>query len=118
MSETKHTPRWIPKFWKTIPNETAPDGKVDAYLVVDDETGVGMISLAVPFGDKETPIKVCDAVNRHDKLKADVATLLKALNVFSSLNHDCRARIHGPVACDFCNAWERARAAIAAAEKE
>ena len=41
--------RWKAQFWKTLNNPTAP-GPIDMYLIVDDDTGEGIISLGVPHG--------------------------------------------------------------------
>lgn len=41
--------RWKAKFHKTLHNPTAP-GPVDMYLMVDDETGEGIVSVGVPQG--------------------------------------------------------------------
>jgi hypothetical protein len=32
---------WKPTFWKTLDNASAPGGKIDMYLMVDDESGEG-----------------------------------------------------------------------------
>lgn len=35
---------------KTVNNPNAPDGKVDMYLLYEDTTGEGIISIGVPHG--------------------------------------------------------------------
>lgn len=42
---------WTAIFWKTLDNPTVPGGKVDMYLLIDDETGIGIVGLSVPHGD-------------------------------------------------------------------
>lgn len=41
---------WRAAFWKTVQNQSAPTGKIDMYLIVDDDTGEGIVSLGVPHG--------------------------------------------------------------------
>lgn len=41
---------WTAKFHKSVPNETAPGGAVDMYILLDDDTGEQMVSIAVPTG--------------------------------------------------------------------
>lgn len=41
---------WTAKFHKTIPNETAPGGAVDMYILLDDDNGDQLVSIAVPTG--------------------------------------------------------------------
>jgi hypothetical protein len=56
------TMKMVMTFWKTINNPSA--GKVDMYLLNDDETGEGLISVGVPHGRKdiaEFVLKSCDA---------------------------------------------------------
>ena len=45
------TMKMVMNFWKTIDNSTA--GKIDMYLLNDDETGEGLISFGVPHGRKD-----------------------------------------------------------------
>lgn len=42
---------WDAHFHKTLDNSTVPGGKVDMYLIADDETGEGLVSVAVPHGE-------------------------------------------------------------------
>ena len=44
--------KWSAKFWKTINNPNAP-GPIDMYLIIEDETGKGIVSLGVPKGRKD-----------------------------------------------------------------
>jgi hypothetical protein len=41
---------WSARFHRTLDNPTAPGGKIDMYLLVDDETGEGLVSVPVPHG--------------------------------------------------------------------
>lgn len=41
---------WRSQFHKTIDNPSAPGGKVDMYLMLDEESGEGGVSIAVPHG--------------------------------------------------------------------
>lgn len=41
---------WTAKFHKLVPNETAPGGAVEMYILLDDESGEQMVSIAVPQG--------------------------------------------------------------------
>ncbi len=45
------TMKMVMTFWKTIDNPSA--GKVDMYLLNDDETGEGLISIGVPHGRED-----------------------------------------------------------------
>lgn len=42
--------RWAPKYHGEVPNESAPDGKVDMWILVDDETGDGIVTIGLPPG--------------------------------------------------------------------
>jgi hypothetical protein len=42
--------RWVPQYHGPCPNETVTGGVVDMWLLVDDEKGEGIISIAVPKG--------------------------------------------------------------------
>jgi hypothetical protein len=42
--------RWEPKYYGHVPNKNAPGGTVDMWLMVDDETGEGIVTLGVPTG--------------------------------------------------------------------
>lgn len=48
--ETIKSLPWAARFHKTVNNPTAPGGKIDMYLLVDDDTGDGLVSLGVPHG--------------------------------------------------------------------
>src|SRR5580698_8482310 len=62
--ESDTTPRkLISKFWKTLDNPSAPGAKVDMYLLHDDKTGEGIVSVGVPHGDKETASLICNRMN-------------------------------------------------------
>jgi hypothetical protein len=39
---------WAAQFHRTIDNPNAPGGKVDMYLLVDEESGEGLVSVATP----------------------------------------------------------------------
>src|SRR6185312_16000075 len=43
---------WSAVFHKTLENPTAPRGKVDMYVLLDDDTGESLVSLAVPWGGR------------------------------------------------------------------
>jgi len=68
-------PQFKAAFHCTVTNPSAPGGKIDMYLVHDDATGEGLITLGVPHGDKETPARVVKSVNCHEKF---IATLKSA----------------------------------------
>lgn len=44
--------RWKAQFWRTLHNPSAP-GPVDMYLIVNDETGEGIVSVGVPHGRRD-----------------------------------------------------------------
>lgn len=41
---------WSAIFHKTLDNPTVPGGKVDMYLLIDDDSGEGIVGLSVPHG--------------------------------------------------------------------
>jgi len=41
---------WSARFHRTVDNPMAPGGKVDMYLLIDDDTGEGLVSVATPHG--------------------------------------------------------------------
>lgn len=41
---------WIAQFHKTVDNPTVPGGKVDMYILMDDDTGESIVSMGVPHG--------------------------------------------------------------------
>lgn len=58
------TCKWAATFHKTI---ARPDGKIDMWLIHDDETGEGVVSIGVPHGRKdivELVVRSCAAGQR------------------------------------------------------
>ena len=51
---------WRPVFHRTLDNPTAPGGKVDMWLMVDDDTGDGIVSIGVPPGRADIPAYIAD----------------------------------------------------------
>lgn len=43
---------WSAHFYKTIETPTVVGGKVDMYLLIDDDTGEGLVGLSVPHGSR------------------------------------------------------------------
>ena len=43
---------WTAIFHKTIDNPIVPGGKVDAYILIDDDSGEGIVSVGVPHGQR------------------------------------------------------------------
>lgn len=43
---------WIAQFHKTLDNPTVPGGKVDMYMLMDDDTGESIVGLSVPHGQR------------------------------------------------------------------
>lgn len=41
---------WSAHFHKTMENQTVPGGKIDMYLLVDDDSGEEIVALSVPHG--------------------------------------------------------------------
>ena len=50
--------KWEAKFHKTLWNESIP-GYIDMYLIIDSETGEGIVSLGVPQGRKDIAEYIC-----------------------------------------------------------
>lgn len=51
---------WHPKFHKTVDNPHAPGGKVDMWLIVDEETGEGIVSIGCPVNRPDIPAYIAD----------------------------------------------------------
>lgn len=51
---------WRPVFWKAIDNPSAPGGKVDMWLMVDDDTGDGIVSIGCPINRPDIPAYIAD----------------------------------------------------------
>lgn len=69
--------RWSAQFHKTLDSPTVPGGKVDMYILIDDDTGDSLVSLAVPHGWRWLAEYVCLACHspwelRPRDLDADV----------------------------------------------
>jgi hypothetical protein len=43
---------WQTIFHKTVDNPLAPGGKIDMYILIDDDTGENLVSLGVPHGQR------------------------------------------------------------------
>lgn len=41
---------WTAQFVKTVTNDSVPGGKIDMYILLDDDTGETMITMGVPHG--------------------------------------------------------------------
>jgi len=82
MAETNQKmPQLAASFWKTITNQSAPGSFVDMYLVHDEPTGEGIVSVAVPHGRKDIVDRIVSAWNSHDdllKAAKRALTVLKA----------------------------------------
>ena len=58
--------QWKAVFHKTIHNTSAPgDGRVDMYVMVDDETGEGIVSVGVPHGRKDIAQYIASRCSNH-----------------------------------------------------
>ena len=51
---------WRPQFHRTLDNPTVPGGKVDMWLMVDDETGEGIVSIGCPPGRPDIPAYIAE----------------------------------------------------------
>lgn len=75
MTDNPQTTLWKPEFMKTIHQ---PDGgKVDMYIVRDDQEGTNLVTLGVPYNDTEIALKVCQAMNLYEPLKKKHLELLR-----------------------------------------
>lgn len=92
---------WIAKFHKSVPNATAPGGMVDMYILLDDDSGDQMISIAVPHeqGMLASWIAACCArpwfvEHTHDgKVLGEMAVAFnRALKPFMDENGDLDGR--------------------------
>jgi hypothetical protein len=61
--------RWSAQFHKTLDNPSVPGGKVDMYILIDDETGDSLVSLAVPHGWRWLAEYVCMACHSPWELR-------------------------------------------------
>jgi hypothetical protein len=92
---------WTAKFHKTLLNDTAPDGKVDMYILLDDDSGEQVVSIAVPHGEAALAswIAACCArpwfvEHAHDgKVLGEMAIAFnRALKPFMDQNGDLDGR--------------------------
>lgn len=51
---------WRPQFHRTLDNPTAPGGKVDMWLMVNDDTGEGIVSIGCPPNRPDIPAYIAD----------------------------------------------------------
>ncbi|MEY9520318.1 hypothetical protein ABIF70_001459 [Bradyrhizobium japonicum] len=51
---------WRPIFHRTLDNPSAPGGKVDMWLMVEDETGEGIVSIGCPPNRPDIPAYIAD----------------------------------------------------------
>jgi hypothetical protein len=90
---------WSAHFHKTVANPTVPGGKVDMYLLIDDDTGESLVSLAVPHGQHWIAEYVagCCAdpyfVRENEKMAGDIAKAFnRALKPFFGKDESIDAR--------------------------
>lgn len=51
---------WRPEFWKTVDNPSAPGGKIDMYLIINDDSGEGIVSVGTPAGRPDIAVYIAD----------------------------------------------------------
>ncbi|MCK1577884.1 hypothetical protein [Bradyrhizobium sp. 174] len=52
--------KWRPVFHRTLDNPSAPGGRVDMWLIVDDDTGDGIVSVGCPPDRPDIPAYIAD----------------------------------------------------------
>lgn len=76
---------WRPIFHKTIDNPSAPGGKVDMWLMVDDDSGEGIVSIGCPPNRPDIPAYIAECCMNpwmavHDDGGASVLELAVIFN--------------------------------------
>ena len=55
---------WQAQFHKTLDNPTAPGGKVDMWILLDDDSGDQIAALSVPHGEQAVPHYIAGCCTR------------------------------------------------------